>query len=427
MNLQEFYNKYGRDLDFIVDGKSLTQPKADCLHLYDLVWHYKNQMIHWFDSLPADQENPMSCVTQEHWYSMYLEKKRLEKRRLHTHHKSYFIRPTDYRYSADKRVTEIKYFSDGNYVVNKLTQKTWIDIRYFRDNVLVGKLDKSCETDYYIMRSSTANGMYLCPNCGVEMPLEKLLDGCDYCNSKFDISAYNDKVISVARVFNRHDRRSNEGYINFWNEAFKYSFEIPITYMRAFPPLLLLMPLALLITGITAAATIPDLKKEHEVHNHFLQQIRSSNPGISIEEFISSLDSKLKSIHFADHPQDVAAFVKCNIAPYLMSNQSIIRCELGRFMIKGYRTDDRFQYITLHRSVRVWTDCGNKMKKDLRIVQVTLAKQRDYKHKSDISMFTCQHCGATISLTEGGVCKYCGTMMDYDAYDWVIIDYKFVK
>ncbi len=427
MNLQEFYNKYGRDLDFIVDGKSLTQPKADWLHLYDLVWHYKNQMIHWFDSLPADQENPMSCVTQEHWYSMYLEKKRLEKRRLHTHHKSYFIRPTDYRYSADKRVTEIKYFSDGNYVVNKLTQKTWIDIRYFRDNVLVGKLDKSCETDYYIMRSSTANGMYLCPNCGVEMPLEKLLDGCDYCNSKFDISAYNDKVISVARVFNRHDRRSNEGYINFWNEAFKYSFEIPITYMRAFPPLLLLMPLALLITGITAAATIPDLKKEHEVHNRFLQQIRSSNPGISIEEFISSLDSKLKSIHFADHPQDVAAFVKCDITPYLMSNQSIIRCELGRFMIKGYRTDDRFQYITLHRSVRVWTDCGNKMKKDLRIVQVTLAKQRDYKHKSDISMFTCQHCGATISLTEGGVCKYCGTMMDYDAYDWVIIDYKFVK
>ena len=91
MNLQEFYNKYGRDLDFIVDGKSLTQPKADCLHLYDLVWHYKNQMIHWFDSLPAEQENPMSCVTQEHWYSMYLEKKRLEKRRLHTHHKSYFI------------------------------------------------------------------------------------------------------------------------------------------------------------------------------------------------------------------------------------------------------------------------------------------------------------------------------------------------
>lgn len=31
MNLQEFYNKYGRDLDFRVDGKSLTQPKAkDC-------------------------------------------------------------------------------------------------------------------------------------------------------------------------------------------------------------------------------------------------------------------------------------------------------------------------------------------------------------------------------------------------------------
>lgn len=419
--------RYGQDIKFVVPGKRGSDVNADWLHLYDLIWHYKKEMITWFDRMRADKENPMSCVTQEHWYSMYLEKKRLEKRRLYVHHKEYYIKPTHYKYKGDWRVTEIQYLNDGKYLVNKVTQKTKFDIRYVRNNVLVEQLVRACDIDYYVLRSTTQNGMHICPNCGAEMPLEKLLDGCDYCNSKFDVSAYNDKVISVARVYNRHDNRSNAGYIDFWKEAFRYSYAIPLSCMNYFPPLLVLMPFALLVTGIIAAVKIPELKQEHSVHSHFLNQLCRANPGISIEEFIASLDSKIKAIHFADHPQDVAAFVKCNIVPYLRANQNVIRCEPGRFMIKDYQTDNQFQYITLHRSVRVLIDCQDKLEEEMKIVQVSLAKQRVYKYKNDISMFTCNHCGATISIVEGGICKYCGTMMDYDAYDWVIIDYRIVE
>lgn len=427
MNLQEFYKKYGRDLNFVVPGRYSTPVNADWLHLYDLIWNYKNQMIQWFDRLPADQENPMTCVTQEHWYSMYLEKKRLEKRGLKVHHKEYSIIPTHYKHRGDFRVTFIKYFNDGKYVINEVKQNTRYDIRYIRNNGMVTQVERKCNIDYYVLRSSTSNGMYLCPNCGAEMPLDKLLDGCDFCNSKFDISAYNDKVISVNRVYDRNDRRSNRGHIGFYIGMFTLSIFGPAPFAQFFPPILILIPIGMLITGILMAINIPKLQAETDRHNHFLKILCHENPGISIEELISSLDSKIKSVHFADHPEDVAAFVKCDIAPYLQANQNVIRCEAGRFMIKDYNTDQNFQYLKVHRGVRVLLDRGNSISEDDKILEITLAKQRKYKHKSDISMFTCNHCGATISLTEGGVCKYCGTMMDYDAYDWVIIDYKFAE
>ncbi len=427
MNLQEFYNKYGRDLNFVAPGSHRGRVNADWLHLYDLIWHYKNQMIHWFDRLPADKENPMSCVTQEHWYSMYLEKKRLEKRGLRVHHKEYAIIPTHYKHRGDFRVTFIKYFNDGKYVINKVSQNTRYDIRYIRNNAMVGQVERRCNIDYYVLRSSTPSGMYLCPNCGAEMPLEKLLDGCDYCNSKFDISAYNDKVISVGRVYNRNDRRGNRGHIGFYIGLFIFSVFGPAPFAQIFPPILILIPIGMIVTGILLAINVPKLKEEENVHNHFLRILCQENPGISIEELISSLDSKIKSIHFAESPENVAAFVKCDIMPYLQANRNIIRCEAGRFMIKDYNFDHHFQYLKVHRGVRVLIDKGNCIEEEERLLELTLAKQRVYKHKSDISMFTCHHCGATISIAEGGICKYCGTMMDYDAYDWVIIDYQIVE
>jgi len=427
MNLQEFYNKYGRDIDFVAPGKREGYVNGDWLHLYDLIWHYKNEMIQWFDRQRADKENPMSCVTQEHWYSMYLEKKRLEKQGLFVHHKEYGIVPTHYKHRGDFRVTFIKYFNDGKYVVSKVAQDTKYDIRYIRDNKVAGQVVRRCNIDYYVLRSTTGKGLYVCPNCGAEMSLEKLLDGCDYCNSKFDISAYKDKVISVNRVYSRHEQRGNRAHIGHWILAFLASILLPAPFIQIFPPLILLIPIGMLVTGVLMIINVPKLSQEQDVHNHFLNILCQNNPGIVVEEFIASLDSKIKSVHFAENPQDVAAFVKCDITPYLQANRNIIRCEAGRFMIQDYRMDETFQYIKLHRGVRVLIDEGSHIKEKRGILELTLAKQRVYKHKSDISMFTCQHCGATISLVEGGVCKYCGTMMDYDAYDWVIIDYRIVE
>jgi len=66
--------------------------------------------------------------------------------------------------------------------------------------------------------------------------------------------------------------------------------------------------------------------------------LQDHNPGFSEEEFIGSLDCKLKSIHYASNPQELAAFVKCDIAPCLKSYQNILDCETGRISYKNSKS-----------------------------------------------------------------------------------------
>ena len=42
-------------------------------------------------------------------------------------------------------------------------------------------------------------------------------------------------------------------------------------------------------------------------------------------------------------------------------------------------------------------------------------------------MLQCRGCGASVSLVEGGKCKYCGNEIDYADYDWVVVGYEHVK
>ena len=50
---------------------------------------YKREMLEWYTKGRAVTENPMKRATQEHWYSLYLEKKRLERHSCKVEYASY--------------------------------------------------------------------------------------------------------------------------------------------------------------------------------------------------------------------------------------------------------------------------------------------------------------------------------------------------
>ncbi len=426
MNLRDFQRKYGADIKFYYKNQPFPEAgevPEDFFHLYDIVENHKQEMIRWFDMGHAEQDNPMSCVTQEHWYSMYLEKIRLEKRRLCTHHHTYKLnRAGNPPYSIF-----MDDYHDGKYMVNEVRQRVMCDIRYIRDNRMIGQILKDYGFRYYILRSRNNRGLYICPNCGAEMPLEKLLDGCDHCKSKFDVSAYHDKVMSVNKVLKVNDERHGESSIGFWVAMVFLSFLLsgaPFILVEILWPLLFIttwipfIVLGLAIYRLKVVREGVNLSKQCE------RELLQMNPGMSLEEFLASMDCKIKAIHFADRPEDVSAFVKCNIAPYLKANRDIISCDIGKYKIRAFNMDNQYQYVDVMRSVRVIRDVGNNIMEGVGTLELTLAKRRNTKFKNDVTMYTCKHCGSTISLLEGGVCKYCGNKMDYEAYDWVIIGYR---
>ncbi len=413
-----FRSKYGNNITFSSDFTYGTKYPVtpDLLQLYDVVETFKKEMVQWYDNGRADQDNPLSYASQELWYGMYLEKKRLEKRGIRMHHKALKTG------GKDGCNNLLEFYNDGKYRVNSLGQLTIYQVNYIRNGICIGDVNSAAGFDhmfYYVLRAKNKNGLYICPNCGAEQPLEKLLDGCDYCNAKFDISAFNDKVICVNRVQLTGDSRSEDDEIRI---AVRVTLAAVIMSICFIITIILIIPI--LIAGL---CYIIHLKNKKASSERIFTEMYKRNPGTSKEELIASLDNKIKAIYFADRYEEVSAFVKCDITSFMRANQNVIRCQIGRFNITGYSVDANYQYMTVERIVRLLIDTGNSVKKRKDIVRMRLAKKTLHRMKSEISMYTCCNCGATVSLTEGGVCKYCGTEMEYDAYDWVIIDYKVMK
>ena len=135
----------------------------------------------------------------------------------------------------------------------------------------------------------------------------------------------------------------------------------------------------------------------------------------------------MKSIHYASTPQELAAFVKCDIASFVKSYQNIVNCETGKISFKNYRVEGDFQYLDIHREIEVLQDCDSHLQPARGAVGVTLAKRISHKLKNDVTLYRCNGCGSSISLVEGGKCTYCGNEMDYAAYDWIVVGYRHVK
>ena len=389
---------------------------------------YKQEMIQWLTEGVAVAENPMKRGTQEHWYSLYLEKKRLENHRCKVQYTQYKHVPYNPTEAAD---TVYTYRKDGKYMVCQASQMTSIEKNYIRDGVIIGKEKQTRDVTYYILRSQNEEGLYICPNCGVEQSLDELLDGCDYCKTKFDISAYDDKVMSVMKNKTTFDTR--EGNISsIMGGGVLAAFGIVGVIFGLMGALftlglsLIFVPIGALLVYLGFKGAI-DSNKGVTQNTNWKNQIKEKNQDFSEEEFIGSLDCKLKSIHYASTPQELAAFVKCDIAPFVKSYQNIINCEIGKISFKNYRVEGDFQYLDIHREIEVLQDCDTHLQPAKGVVGVTLAKRISYKLKNDVTLYRCDGCGASISLVEGGKCTYCGNEMDYAAYDWIVVGYKHVK
>lgn len=389
---------------------------------------YKQEMLQWYTGRASVHENSMKHATQEHWYSLYLEKKRLESHNCQVQYAEY---KHVNKNPLEAPETVCTFYTDGKYMICQAGQTTKIRKNYIRDKAIIGQENQTYEIDYYILSSQNKDGLYICPGCGAEQSLDTLLDGCDYCKAKFDISAYEDKVMSVMKHRNMFEHRVT--YAEAPASAIALAVIGTLGVFFGFMFAMFTLGLSLMFAAAGGVAIYFAFKISIEENKNKPQstsikyRLQDNNPGFSEEEFIGSLDCKLKAIHYAAGPQDVAAFVKCDISSCIKGYRNIVNCETGRLSYKSYQIQGAYQYLELHREIKVMQDCGSHLRPANGIVKVRLAKKVSHKLKNDIVMYRCGGCGATISPVEGGKCSYCGNEMDYAAYDWVVIGYQHVN
>jgi len=230
----------------------------------------------------------------------------------------------------------------GKYIMCLARQFVRMRKNFVRNGAVIRREHQDWQMDYYITRAQNKDGLYICPNCGAEQTLDALLDGCDYCKSKFDISAYDDKVMSVMKNKGTYTDRSTNKETG---TAIAFAVVMVLLGVPALLFGLLLAPVTLglsLIVALFGAGALflcfKSIVDNYANIYRVVYRLQDHNPGFSEEEFIGSLDCKLKSIHYASNPQELAAFVKCDIAPCLKSYQNILDCETGRISYKNSKS-----------------------------------------------------------------------------------------
>lgn len=413
--------------------------------VYDAVERYKRQMITYMNRSEVELENAIPSATQELGHSYYLQKKRLSERGIRIHYAK-FLR----KRNAEDNSLLVKYdeIHAKNQIICTENQNTDYEIRYVRDGKLFGVKKKVGYLKHYVFRAKNVNGIYACPSCGATQPLEALLDGCDYCKEVFDINAYEDKVASVC------DERATK-YTGVETRKKAYKLTVPLSFLFGMlvcggPALCVIfatvfsdtmhivikifMIMAMATLGVAGVAVIMEIllhflnktNKAVKKYDSIYDTLRKYNPDFDMDEFVSLMDSKIKALYYASDSADVSAFAMGKLDSFLQMNRNVIACEVNRIELYNYRTDEKYQYVDVYREVQLTRDMGTGVAEENRHLNLTLCKKKNYKERKDVIMYRCTNCGSAVSLRTGGMCRHCGSKIDYMLYDWAIIGMDYV-
>ena len=399
-------------------------------------------------------------ASQLMWHSTVLQKKRMLKYDLTLEMDS--VRRA---YSGKSGfLREHKYF-DGRYQVQDVYEEISA-LRTFRRSGKIIRRMKDSEAAHYTLLSAEQVGgnKIICPNCGNPATRENLLDGCDYCGTRFTVEDLKDRVDSFGL---RRDFRTNASKKEAVREvmfpwitlivmlpliyfgligAFVYMpgtniFVRLITGLLAASllgllgwslksiALTLISPILLLISAFSKSMTrkmIYSSKKEEEQEQRMAEQVRKSDPLFSIQSFFGGVQNKLAAIHFAESPVEINAFSERDMSSFTEKYRNVIDVDCQSMTMESYQADEQLQTATVNADLHLLELRGDKIKERSERLKLTMIKAAGCKTQAvcGASVLTCRGCGTSLSLMEGKTCRFCGRNLELKQFDWVIADYK---
>lgn len=359
-----------------------------------------------------DVQNSLTHCTQATWYRLFLENKRLKKLGLtKVYSKTHKIAHSTSKNKKD--VIHISYSDDGKNTLCQISDSTnSLDNFYYTNNkdikspIFQGKNIK----DYLIISSKFRNSdECTCPNCGAFMKVDQLIDGCDYCNTKFDLQDLHGKVSSLFEhnKFSQNRRGAPTVLLVVFTAL---CFLIPI-----FIPLgILLSIIAIFYISCNGGKTTESLMKLRKQFNLF-----------SEEALFSEIENKLFTLHYCDNKNDLSALCDCNIG---VDYSNVLLCNTEKYFIENIKFSPNNDWLTLNLKfhLKIVYLKNKKIRESSEIVKFKMLRSVKSLNeiKPDFLNYQCKNCGASLSLLNGGICEFCGTTIALENFDWKIIEYN---
>lgn len=393
------------------------------------------------------------------WHCLYLQKKRMEKNGLTIQFES-----SRRAYSSKKEAVRNETYFDGRYVAKDVAEEIDAARSFcYQGRVIKTLYDK--EVAHYTLLSAkeTTDHQVLCPNCGGISTKENLMDGCDYCGTKFTVE---DMENSVASFGFRRDFKVSKSKKDVISQLiYPWVFmitEMPLVYFGFFGAFLYMKEslIARFITGILASGLLALLgfwfaklnmlicvpivngfssswekknkniiyraKEEQNQERDIADYIRTYDSKFSIQSFFGSVQNKLSAIHYADIEEQINAFSDVDMESYLAGYKEVVDVDITKMTLSSYEVIEGIQYVVVRAEMVLRSFLNGKIIDREEKIKMRLAKKGSCKTQAVCgpSLMKCSFCGGSISLIEGKKCSYCGHELDLKKYDWVITEYK---
>ncbi len=403
-------------------------------------------------------------TTQLFWNVMVLKKKRLDKKGINME-----LVTERKKYENITPVKSISYF-DGKYAVSEFDETLAVRESYLKNGITVlTKVARRIGHSVITNAQSVSGQKVICPNCGAHSTKEDLIDGCDYCGTKFKVEDLGKKVSSF-RMREDYELRYAEykiarSHFNtniFWGQFAVYTlifilvticsknfmldsdenilvnlFALPLAAalmggMFAFLGLFIFWPVIFPIiqifysTSFYSQKKLEGMKKQTKHDLQTQEKIRKYDPLFSINAFYSNIQNKLAAVHFADTPAGINAFFISDSNDLNGVYSNVINMDLIKSKITDYKVNDEIQQITVEADVLLDEENNGYARSRKESIQLQLEKDAKCKTQEICgpSVFTCKGCGASLALEDGKTCPQCSKVMNLREVDWVIRKYK---
>lgn len=409
----------------------------------------------------AENEEVQKDVTQIFRNIMQLQKERLNRFGLTSE-----ILMKRMAYTGGSGLSHDDY-TDGKYNITDVTEQVAAKTIYRKSGKPVyTKIDKELANYTIIQARKVGDEKVICPNCGAETTRDALLDGCDYCGTKFKVEDLGSRIAVFA--FRPDEKLRYEKYARSRNYMIGTLIILAIVAVFVFftvlavingPSLLeeadggiILTTLASLFSIIIAAPVyilsflvvyfniiFPIVlilgvisyfvaKKYRKKKNSPMlvrgqeTAIRKSDPNFSIANFYSSLQNKISSVVYAENKEQIQAFAEGNLTGLLGKFSNVVGMDVDRMEMTDYRISGNMQHAAVDVFLFLTRYNGKtcKVKKE----KMTVKLRKDAACKTQVvcapAVMRCGNCGASLDLFRGKQCEYCKQELDLTKYDWAI-------
>lgn len=374
------------------------------------------------------------------------------------------------QYTKKEGLSTVSY-SDGKYSITDIKEEVAAKTIYKKDGQeIYTKQDKDTANYTVIKAQKVGDDKIICPNCGVETTREALLDGCDYCGTKFTVEDLDSRIAVFAfrsdfkLRYEKYLRVRNKvladallaavaavflgftiyGIVHFKELLAEANGGIILTTLANIFAVVVASPVyiisflivyagyiipAVAVLGFLSwriAKFVRSIKDSAMLARDREQEIRRVDPHFSIANFYSGVQNKLSSVIFAENAKQIQAFAVGDLTPLLGKYSDVAGVEVNRLEIRNYACDPQFQYADVDATLLLTRYNGKKCVTRPELVRMRLAKAASCKTQVVCApaVLTCKGCGASLDLLQGKRCAYCDRELDLLQYDWAITDLR---